>query len=772
MIEIPSNDDGVLTKKQKEIEALFRISQMLARSMDLPTILQQIVDATILLIPNTEQSVIHLVDESNHLLHPLAVSRPDIRRSQTPIYFKRGEGIAGRVIAGGETINVSDTLLDERFIHQEKESITYRSLLVAPIKHDNSTIGTLSVESKMPGAFSDEHESLLTQFGEQAALAIDRAKVLREEQEQRGLAEALREVSNIQTSPADMDLVLNQILELLGRVVPYDSASVMMIENGNARLSYMVRQGKSYERKDTTAPLVIDINNSEHISVLITSGKPYIINETKDYDFWENEEFDAHSWIGAPIQAHGNIIAIFSLFKLEPNFYQISHADRLSAFSSQASLTIQNAQLFEATQQRLREVNLLFRVSQKFAESLDINIILQHVINLLQEQFHFYYVQVLMLDRSGEFLVLRQGSDPFGMMLKSENQQIKLGTNISGYVAASNQYYLSNDVYEVAFHSPNPILPLSKAELAVPLRSGDNLIGVLDIHHQSPHQFTDHDVQLINAIAEQLTLAMEKAILYDNLQSTLAKEQTARSQLVQTEKLAALGQIVASVAHELNNPLQAIQNALYLINLEDTLTIQAREDLQVALNESNRMAGLIARLRETYRPTTSEEFQPCSLNELVLEVEKLINTHLHRNNIHFVFIPFRKLPPANLIQDQMKQVILNICLNAVESMSQGGTLTIQTKLDKENDLLILDISDTGSGIHPDVLPYIFDPFVTTKDRGTGLGLAITHDIVRRHGGQIEPDSVLGKGTRFTIKLPVNLQITPEPNAIINLYRGK
>jgi signal transduction histidine kinase len=741
---------------QSETEALLQISQMLARSMDLPTILRQIVDASILLIPNTDQSVIHLVDESNQLLRPLAVARPSLYQEQTPIFFRYGEGIAGLVIEGGETINVHDTTADARFIPPAKSQIAYRSLLVAPIKLNNQTIGTLSVESKLPNTFLNTHQKLLTQLGEQAALAIDRARVLQEEQEQRALAETLREVSNIQGSSANLELVLNQILRLLSKVVPFDTASVMMIENGQARLRFIVGLNE-FENAvgNEFSEFTIDITQYRHFQTLMESGKPVIITDTFAENSWTSELPGARSWIGAPIQAAGKVVAILSLLKGEPNFYQNNHADRLLAFANQASLTIQNAQLFEATQQRLREVNLLFRVSQRLAESLDVNVISQQVITLLQEQFHFYYVQVLLYDLSGEKLILRQSSD-LPDPLRS-HPQLPDEMSIPRHVVNTRQTFWTNNVNEVPFYIQSSALPFTKAELAVPLRSGNSLLGVLDIHLQDPRQFREHDIQLINAIAEQLILAVEKAILYEDLQSTLAKEQAARAQLVQTEKLAALGQIVASVAHELNNPLQAIQNALYLINLEESLASQARDDLQVALNESNRMAGLIARLRETYRPTTSEEYQPCSMNEIVSEVEKLINTHLQRNNIEFSFVAGKDLPNCVMIQDQIKQVILNICLNAVESMSKGGKLSIKTAHDLENDHLILKITDTGSGIHPDVLPYIFDPFVTTKDRGTGLGLAITHDIIRRHGGVIDPESELGIGTTFTVKLPVNPQ---------------
>ena len=439
------------------------------------------------------------------------------------------------------------------------------------------------------------------------------------------------------------------------------------------------------------------------------------------------------------------------------------------AFAGQASLTIQNAQLFEATQHRLREVNLLYRISQKLAESLDAKVILQQVVDLLQEEFNFYYVQVLLLEKGDEKLVLRHGSDPFGVILKNMNFSTPKETGVVGHVAKTNQPFVSNNVLEVSFYTLNPVLALTSAELAVPLRSGDNLLGVLDIHQKAPHQFKDHDLRLIQTIAEQATLAVEKAFLYDDLQTTLTKEQVARAQLVQSEKLAALGRIVASVAHELNNPIQAIQNALYLINLDAKLNPQAREDLQVAINESNRMAGLISRLRETYRPTTSEEFQPYSINELINEVEKLISTHLRRNNISFSFFPDNSIPEIPLILDQIKQVILNISLNAVESMPKGGSLTIRSFFERENKHIRLEISDTGSGIDPEVLPYIFDPFITTKDRGTGLGLAITYDIVSRHGGKIEPQSQIGMGTIFKLWLPTEIQSIQTQN-MINLTR--
>jgi signal transduction histidine kinase len=747
-----------ITEQLREFQALFQISQMLARSMDLPNILRQIVDAAVSLIPHAEQAVIHLIDETHSLLKPLAVARPDQSSATSPIFFRSGEGIAGLVIKNGKTINVIDTQSDHRFLSHDESPVFYRSLLVAPIKLNDNTIGTLSVESLKAGAFSDYFERLLTNLGEQAALAIERAQILQDEQEQRQLAEALREASNIQSSESNLQTILNQILGLLKKVLKYDTAIVMLIENGKVEIVQENGFDHKYHKKNKQFFLKVNqVDDIPQLHRVVLTGQAFSIHDTQKESGWICELEDTRAWIGAPIHALGKTIGIISLCKLDVGFYNQKHADRLAAFASQTSLTIQNAQLFETTQKRLREVNLLYRISQRLAESLDADVILQQVSNWLKEQFGFYYVQVLLLDKSGEQLVFRQGSDPAGLLEINDTHSL-FESGIPGHVALTNHSFVSNNVNEVPFYVAHHNLPDTLAELAVPLRIGDKLLGVLDIHHKAPNEFKDQDLQLIFAIAEQITLAIEKAMIYDDLEKTLTKEQAARTQLVQSEKLAALGRIVASVAHELNNPLQAIQNALYLINLEENLNNQVREDLQVALNEANRMAGLISRLRETYRPITGEEFQLCSINSLVTEVEKLIGTHLRQNDIKFQFVPDDTLPECFLIQDQIKQVILNISLNAVESMPNGGTLKIATHHPREQKSVYIDISDTGSGIPPDVLPYIFDPFVTTKDRGTGLGLAITYDIVRRHGGQITPESQMGRGTIFHIWLPIERPI--------------
>jgi signal transduction histidine kinase/PAS domain-containing protein len=750
-----------LAQQLKESQALLQTSQMLASSFDLSTTLQNIVEAAATLIIGAEQAVIHLLDDTEQYLQAVAVAKQEDQQISQRMNFKLGEGIAGRVIASGKTISIPDASNDRRYIPSKQLEGNVSSLLVAPISAEHSSIGTLSVHSASTGAFSNNDERLLTTLGTQAALAIRKTQLLNTEREQRQLAEALRDVAVTLGTTLDYETVLDLLLDDIGRVVTFDSASIMMIENGIIQVARMCGYDQYGEGViESHAKTNIAVTELPHIHRMVASGDPIVIPDTEVDDTWVSLVPGVGSWAGAPIHAQGKVIGFFSLDKKESNHFQPTDADQLSAFAGQAALTLQNSRLFETTQRRLKEVNSLYQVSQGITESIDIDTMLRRILELLKEIFGYYHTQVYLLDEESGDLIVRQGSGSVGLKLKRINHRLSPGEGIVGNVAITGYPFVTNDVESVPFFVRNPFLPATQAEMAVPLRASNRLLGVLDIQLEPPKTFTDYDLRLMTTVADQLSSGIEKANLYAVLEEALTQEQTMRAQLVQSEKLAALGRIVASVAHELNNPLQAIQNALYLIQMEEDLIEQTKEDVQVALNETNRMAELIARLRETYRPTTSEEFQPGSINDIVYEVQKLLNTHLRHNNVVFDFKPDENLPLCPMIRDQIKQVTLNICLNAIETMPDGGSLSIETNQENYSREVILSVTDTGPGIAPEVLPYIFDPFVTTKEGGTGLGLAISYDIIRRHNGKIEAHSKPNEGTTFLVWLPLD-KLSPE-----------
>src|SRR5690606_3022052 len=215
-----------------------------------------------------------------------------------------------------------------------------------------------------------------------------------------------------------------------------------------------------------------------------------------------------------------------------------------------------------------------------------------------------------------------------------------------------------------------------------------------------------------------------KAELYQELQNSLQQEKAMRNQLIQNERLAAIGRLLASVSHELNNPLQAIQNALFLLKEEQGLSEQGKQDLNIVLAESERMASMIKRLRDTYRPMRAEDFRQTQLNALIEDVYALVAGHLRHNQITFEFFPDPELQPIPALTDQLRQAILNLVINAVEAMPSGGKLTIYTEFLPTTEEALITIVDTGKGIAANIMDNIFEAFNTDKEKGTGLGLTI------------------------------------------------
>jgi len=361
-----------------------------------------------------------------------------------------------------------------------------------------------------------------------------------------------------------------------------------------------------------------------------------------------------------------------------------------------------------------------------------------------------------LVDPETRELVVRHGSGYTGKELIKNGHQIPAGEGIVGHVAQTGEPFMTNNVDEVLFYKRYPLLSQIQSELAVPIKVDEQVLGVLDIEQTAEHNpFTANDLHLVTAIAEHLAVVLQKANLYSTLQTSLQKEKEMRSQLLQSERLALVGRLLASVSHELNNPIQAIQYGLFVLRDEPDLSYQGKEDLDVLIGEAERLTALIERLRSAYGPVRLNDFQSISLNSLIEDVHTLMNTYMRHDEIAFQFIPESDLPAISGLPDQIRQVLLNLFLNAVEAMTPGGCLTVETQSLPGQGQVLLVVKDTGPGIDPEILPNIFDPFITNKGTGTGLGLAITHDIIQQHHGRIEAENVPNGGAMFKVWLPMD-----------------
>jgi signal transduction histidine kinase len=265
-----------------------------------------------------------------------------------------------------------------------------------------------------------------------------------------------------------------------------------------------------------------------------------------------------------------------------------------------------------------------------------------------------------------------------------------------------------------------------------------------------PH-FRESDLELFQILARQAAAALENARLYAEQLDYVRKVEDSQKALLQAEKMAAAGRLSASIAHEVNNPLQAVQNCLHLAGREDLPAEKRQEYFNLARTELERLTITVRRMLDFYRPGATS-LETVDLVEMLQYILNLMSKQLSEANVKVVVDFFGKISPIQAVGSQIQQVFINLILNAVDAMPEGGVLKIIARQLKGGVELLFQ--DQGKGIPEEKQSNIFEPFFSTKDGGTGLGLTVSYNIITAHGGTLEYLSERVPGACFRIFLPI------------------
>lgn len=290
-----------------------------------------------------------------------------------------------------------------------------------------------------------------------------------------------------------------------------------------------------------------------------------------------------------------------------------------------------------------------------------------------------------------------------------------------------------------------------EAQVSIPLIFKEQLIGIINLGYKFNKEiYSYEDIELLTTLANQAAIAIENAKLYEDLKKS-------KSYIRRADRLASLGTLTAGLAHEIRNPLVAIKTFTQLLpeRLEDE---EFRDRfLRIASGEVDRIAMLINELLDFARPS-DPKFEPEDVNNILDGMILLISTEAKKKNIKITKNFDPNLPPINIDREQMKQVFLNILINAIEATPDNGEVTVKSRsFTKPNGerYIQIEFKDTGHGIPKEYLEEIFNPFFTTKTTGSGLGLSISNQIVQEHKGYIHVESQINKGSSFFVNLPLN-----------------
>jgi signal transduction histidine kinase len=290
-----------------------------------------------------------------------------------------------------------------------------------------------------------------------------------------------------------------------------------------------------------------------------------------------------------------------------------------------------------------------------------------------------------------------------------------------------------------------------EAEASIPLISKGQLIGMINLSHKFTKDIYSHeDIELLSTLANQTAIAIENAKLYEDLKKS-------KSYIRRADRLASLGTLTAGLAHEIRNPLVAIKTFTQLLpeRLDDDEF--RTQFLNIASGEVDRIALLINELLDFARPS-DPKLELEDINNILDGMILLISTEAKKKQIHIIKNYAANLPSVEIDREQIKQVFLNILLNAVDATPENGKITVKTRSFTKpggEPYLQIEFTDTGHGIPKEHLEDIFNPFFTTKTTGSGLGLSISNQIIQDHRGYIDVESQLNKGTSFFVNLPLN-----------------
>jgi len=346
----------------------------------------------------------------------------------------------------------------------------------------------------------------------------------------------------------------------------------------------------------------------------------------------------------------------------------------------------------------------------------------------------------------------------------TDKEAFKKDTTLTNYLKKLNRPVRVEEIIEqFADNNEQKILTHFSPGLVIPLIYQTRLTGLFLITDKmSNRPFVDDDLEFLSILANQISVAIENTRLYSAEKLASQQLRATQQQLVHSERLAALGEMSAKIAHEINNPLGIIKNYLLLTqrNLKDTLT--AGENIDIVSQEIDRIAKIVKELLDFHRPR-GFEVKKVDVARVLSDILILTERKLEAANIKLTkcFKPECKEIEASV--ENLKQVFLNLIINAIDVMEDGGELIVSTDCNQE--FVTIEFCDTGPGIPPDIIPRIFEPFFTTKSpaKGTGLGLSVCYGIIKRHSGTISFKN-LKKGGCFRIDLPIkNNNKSYEPN---------
>lgn len=716
-------------EKVKELNALRRVGDALRSVLSVRKVCGEIVDVLVEEVGAENCSLMLLDRKEGTLLLKAARGKRDsaaryFESDEPETRFKLGEGVAGWVAQNARPVLIPDTSQDERFKRAEAGGLDIRSLLCIPLVEGTQVWGVLNLSHSDINAFTEDNERILTIIAGQAGIALANLGLFKQLQDinealeetvaartaevrrQAGRIAVINRIAKVINSVIDPEQVLGVIVDEVRKLVVFDRAAIASLDETNGTL------------RVTT----LDLEHGSRASVRDAALRDGLVarslHEGRVLSFGPDEAAAMVEVIDVPGLASGVVVPL--LFQEKARGALILGSPRPDGFTPESRTML--GELAEHIAVAVEKSRLYHEV-RKMNEELE-EMVADRTRELTESESRYR----ALFEKSAEAVFLM---DESGRIVNANDRW----TELSGRSSAAGATLALAAPDGTSLTLAAWAAKAARAELVVPelaLVRDDGLRRIVELR-----------LNPVEVVGQRAVLGVAHDI---------TRRKGLEEQLLRSEKLAAMGTLAASVAHEINNPLEGIKNCINLLKNRAPSDARNQEILELVEKGFTRIRDIVRQVLDFHRPS-SKEAGPIDLHEALNGLLPLFRNDFKNRNVRLELDLAPDLPLVRGNRSQFEQVFTNVILNAEDAMESGGTLSISTRRDAGE--VVVSFADTGHGITKDDLQHVLQPFFTRKrsGKGTGLGLWISHSVVKEHSGRLDIASVVGKGTTVSIVLP-------------------
>ena len=631
-----------------------------------------------------------------------------------------------------------------------------------PLSARDKIVGTLCMFHNEPLDVPDENLALLSSIGRQVGFAIENARLFREAQQRTEELGLLNKVVTEVSSSINLKESLETVAHEIHNIAHALHVGVALLDDEKKNLVLSA----DHPGKDEDLGLTIPLQENDTSSEVLETQNPLVIQDIEHNPRMEQIrdvmlQRGTHSLVIFPVLSGKESIGTVGVDFAEP-FAELSdeQINLIQTILLQAGTAIETARLFEQTKEAERTLKrqndymtAAAEVGRLVTETLDMDILFRRAVNLLCEHFGYYHASIFINEEAGLNTVVRESTGEAGREMKEREHALEVGSqSVVGNATGKGIAFVVNDVHDNPDHRPNPLLPETRAEAAIPLKIGRRIIGALDLQSTEVDAFTEEDVAVLQILADQFATAIDNARSYKLAQDAF-------TEMRELDKLKS--QFLANMSHELRTPLNSIIgfSRVILKGIDGPVTDLQQQDLTAIYNSGQHLLGLINDILDLSKIEAGKmelTFDEVDITKLIKSVMSTVIGLIKDKPVRLVEDIAEDLPIVRADSMRVRQILINLFSNA-SKFTEEGTITV--KAERDGNFVRIGITDSGPGISEEDQEKLFKAFsqvdasATRATGGTGLGLSICRELVNMHEGIIDVESEVGKGSTFFFTLP-------------------